>query len=865
MQEKGIELSNSLETIKIEKLDLFKGIFNIIKDVVGQKYTSIPADVINTIQSVKLDETHGNIGWKLISRALVSTLVQLIIEKLQFLDIDDIQTSDLDKQLNELLNKDTYVIQKNFFKNPQKFLFLNDSKEIIIDFLKLFELENFEINNIMNRFNSYFILSLVDEYRTNINFYKSFENALNTPFNEAEENVLEWFRYGEWIKKQTEESVFGESFGLKQVYIPLKAYYIKEKDHEKHNIIIELEEELLEWVNTGNKDDAIRIIRGGPGYGKSSFFKMFASKLIENNNNVLFIPLHNINIENDMVDAVKKFLQNSELLQVNPFESDKLIIIFDGLDELTMQGKTISESANSFVREIQRQATTFNTIKLKLQILLSGRDIVIQQNESEFRKEKQIIRLLPYYLNEREQQILEPFTDNKSLLEKDQRCDWWKKYGKLKDNFYKGLPSELKNKELDDITSQPLLNYLIALSYERGEVNFKNETNLNIIYEDLLIGVYKRAYDDNTHRSLSTIKIEDFQRILEEIGLSTWHGDGRKTTVSEIEAHFKDGGLQKLLQEFIGDAEKGVVSLLASFYFKKSGETSSGDETFEFTHKSFGEFLTSKRIVASIEKINLNFEKYNQSRYSEEGWDIKESLTKWLKVFSTKEIDIDLHKFINNEIELLSKQNNNLEKLQNTISIFINYILENGLPVEKLDPRPTTFYKENKLSINAEKALLIMHGTIAKYTNIVSKINAKDIKLFGEWISRITGQRTNANEFILRFLNNLDLSGCLLYLRDFRESNLSNSIFKNTKFTQVNLYMANLKDADLDHAFLYSANLESANLQDANLKGADLEGANLEGASLKDTNLEGAKLEGTNLSKNKLRSIKQTIRKNNKK
>ncbi|MGK0255774.1 MAG: hypothetical protein ACI81I_000380 [Arcobacteraceae bacterium] len=232
MKETSIKLDNTETKIKIEKLNLLKSIFNIIKNTAGQKYTSIPADTINAIEAIKLEESSEQIAWKLISRALVSTLVQLVIEKIQFLEIEDIETYDLDKQLNELLVNGNYQTSKKFFDKPHELPFLKDCTKIIIEFFRLFELEEYEVNNMMGRFNSYFILSLVDEYRTNSSIYKSYNDTFNTPFNEAEEKVLEWFRYREWLEKQTEESIFGESFGLKQIYIPLHAYF-QEKENKK--------------------------------------------------------------------------------------------------------------------------------------------------------------------------------------------------------------------------------------------------------------------------------------------------------------------------------------------------------------------------------------------------------------------------------------------------------------------------------------------------------------------------------------------------------------------------------------------------------------------------------------------------------
>jgi predicted PilT family ATPase len=42
-------------------------------------------------------------------------------------------------------------------------------------------------------------------------------------------------------------------------------------------VVVDLEDCLRQWLQTANKNDAIRIISGGPGSGKSSFAKIFAA------------------------------------------------------------------------------------------------------------------------------------------------------------------------------------------------------------------------------------------------------------------------------------------------------------------------------------------------------------------------------------------------------------------------------------------------------------------------------------------------------------------------------------------------------------------------------------------------------------
>ncbi|WP_392530247.1 hypothetical protein [Nostoc sp. C117] len=93
-----------------------------------------------------------------------------------------------------------------------------------------------------------------------------------------------------------------------------------------------------------DRNDAIRVISGGLGSGKSSFTKIFAANQAEKGKiPVLFIPLHHFEPSDDLVEAVGKFVRDDGFLRHNPLDKDKadsrLLIIFDGLDELAIQGK----------------------------------------------------------------------------------------------------------------------------------------------------------------------------------------------------------------------------------------------------------------------------------------------------------------------------------------------------------------------------------------------------------------------------------------------------------------------------------------------------------------------------------------------
>lgn len=859
MEQSGITLSQPKvfcrKPVQVNS-ELFKNVFNVVKDLALQNYTSLPKDFVDLFTGIKFQDDPAEKGWILVNRALRNAMVALALESRELKTEDELVFDDLDKQVAEVFGSDSIVIEPDFFKYPKKLAVIEKIKPIYNEFLALCGLEETQARNIANRLPSYFVLALTEEWRKNVQEYKIILDALNSPLNEAESKELGWIHYSAWLQKQIDEPMFDESFSLSQVYVPLRAYY-KEKIQERgrlvdvdreesqdkvKRVVVDLEKALDNWVNRADKGDALRIISGGPGYGKSSFLKMFAAHQIEKGRiKVLFIPLHRFEVKEDLKDAIRNFVQYDSYLKHNLFDEERLLVIFDGLDELAMQGKALADVANQFVVEVKRKLDLFNQQNLRLLVLLSGRDIIIQSNENEFRKLKQILHILPYYVENND-----AYEDTDNLLKEDQRDRWWSNYGIIKGKPYMGLPENLQGKDLEEITKQPLLNYLVALSVERKVLNFTDETTLNEVYDDLLVAVYERNYANGTLKALNKIEYVDYLRVLQEIAVSAWHDDGRTTTVAKIEKQCSDSGISAKLKEFISGMNKGVISLLTSFYFRKSGVNQRGDDTFEFTHKSFGEFLTAKRIVAKVKQIEKNLT-HNRND-SECGLDVKRCLEEWIKMFGFKEIDEDLFRFILTEMKreyLVDKSY--VERLQDTLVELFNFMLLNGMPAEKLE-EGSTYFRANKLAITAEKALLILISSVAFNTKRVSSVVWPSKFSCGDFISRVMGQRKDQIEFILKHLNYLNMEDCILTFRDLSWAVLSGANLSGASLLWADLRGADLRGADLSGAIISEANLREANLREANLSWANLSGADLRGTNLNWANLSKADLRWANLS-----------------
>ena len=120
-------------------------------------------------------------------------------------------------------------------------------------------------------------------------------------------------------------SLFSEAFGLRQIYIPLRAYY-REKannlEQQETRVVVDLHETIKHWLQHFDVQDAIRIISGGPGSGKSTFSKILAADLAQAQEMpVLFVPLHHFNINDSLLKAVEQFVHEDAILTLNPLDA----------------------------------------------------------------------------------------------------------------------------------------------------------------------------------------------------------------------------------------------------------------------------------------------------------------------------------------------------------------------------------------------------------------------------------------------------------------------------------------------------------------------------------------------------------------
>jgi uncharacterized protein YjbI with pentapeptide repeats len=861
--------------VKVNLRSLFSTLGKAALNGAFLQWDDLAENGVEVLDDLGLSRTPGELAGLLISQSLMKAMKGLLKSNADLLpqEVEKLPLKELYRQITDFLEEPELILDQDFFEHPERLPIVAPIQAAFLRWLTTNNLisNSQEAQSLSNRLPAYFVLALQEQWKDKRDEYSLLLDEIDTPFNNAWKRERGWLHYRAWLQKQIDEPIFWETFSLKQIYVPLRGFYEEEEikatpDTDYHRepsfkrIVIKLQEQLETWLEAAKSDDAIRLLTGGPGSGKSSFCKVFAAQQARLEKQVLYIPLHRLSFSTDLVTAVKTFVQHDGFLPENPLEPRdqdlKLLIIFDGLDELSMQGKIAQEVAQNFVNEVREKVHHFNQNKTRLQVLISGRDVVVQSNKNNFKKPQQIITILPYWVGNSDD-----FSDVDNLLKVDQRHQWWQQYGQAKGKNYAQLPPELSGENLQEITAQPLLNYLIALTFERGEVQFSQETNLNNIYENLLKAVYARGYEKNSpgHRAIEGITEKDFVLILMEIALSCWHGNGRTTTVIEIEEHCENNGLKNLLKNFQdsfqSDSQGSITRLLTAFYFRESGDLRGSEKTFEFTHKSFGEYLTARRIVDRVKQIHKKLQD-SEDDYDND-YDSRQALIAWATLCGPTAIDEYLFSFIVNQMQLQSRDE--VKQWQETLGDLIEYLLVKGMPMEGLKNRPN-FQEEMRQARNAEEALLAVFNACGRVTEEIFPIQWPSREAFGNWLARLQGQRIDYKPmFVLNCLSFLDLQNCLLICRDLYRANLQRANFAEANLEGANLVGANLEGANLEGANLEGANLVGANLEGANLEGANLEGANLYGANLKRANLyeanlygaylAGAYLEGANLER----------------
>ncbi|MBB3035146.1 NACHT domain-containing protein [Alteriqipengyuania lutimaris] len=711
----------------------------------------------------------------------------------------------------------------------------------ISEWLGYININSIDASNLLRRADGQFAEALHAEWLENGDRYQTLKEEKVSPFFSAKEKFIEWSDYRAHLVSLIHRNVFDETFSLKDIYVDTPLYFITKKkkfgnsDIRSSDIDLNLRPQAgmtgseIKKFLCQDKGHSFAALTGGPGSGKSSLSYMAAAELASEGRNILLLQLHLLDIQDSFASAISSYFQETRFFRMhNPLDEGTaerpLLIILDGLDEIQMQGRAAHESAKDFVADALRWLDRKNSgDDLRAKILFTGRDLAVQSAEASFRGDGKIFHLLSYYTPPEERRRYE----NAEVLNDDLRDVWWAKYALLTNRVIKSMPENLRRGELGSVTSQPLLNYLVALAYFRGKIDLNN-ISVNSIYADLLAAIHERVWSARRHPTTGALEFDHFVRLLEEVSVAVWHGAGRTATLAEVEEHCRQSKVSNLLPSFEKGMSDGISNLLLAFYFRQKGLREDGQKTFEFTHKSFAEYLIALALFRLIKEI-VRKRKQHKANF-DEGWDEGEAAFRWARLCGKTALDHEVLAFVDREIQRLSQD----EQVcgQSVFSELVAVFVRDGVDMDRFSTLRTN--EKNRRFRNAAEACVAVLNSFAVATGEVSNIDWPSRTAAGAFLRKLSGQRQGpVNQLVLYCLRRLNFSGCVLDMFDFYSAELSGSIFDDADLHFAIFASADVRGCRFRHAKFLNTNFSNAKMANAEFRisaGARSESIILEGA-----------------------------------
>ena len=745
-----------------------------------------------------------------------------------------------------------------------------------------------DLVNLEHRFDSALVLGLHRTIRADKAHYQPLLALREDPTAPAWQVLEDWRLYRAWLASEFRTvPVFDESFAIDRIYVPLNAWHWvqheqnAEADPKKLRAVVDLNHDMMSWLRGERGDSRLRLISGGPGSGKSSAMKALAATLAEEGNNghltdVLLFPLQRFQWRAGIVESVGATLNTyGDQMRHNPLDPNHLrqrrktlLLIFDGLDELTASTQVSEAISATFLRELTTTLRSWHDQPVR--VIVTGRDAIFGNVEgpASVLPDEQF-HLLPYHVHPGHN-----YHDPLDLLGADNRAEAFRRFAKAKGQPSDDLPEMYGNHDLHDVSAQPLLNYFMLTSGRDEMV----DGNLARIYSRLFEQLHARNRNvhnrpQDTGKPATGLDQNTFDRTFEVMAVAVWRTGGTRAAswdevLAEVDKEDSDpqSGESRLRDVFdaqmLDPGAQKPFRLAAAFFSRNEQATG-----VEFTHKSFGDYLYARRLAKAIASMaeGLILTPAVEPRM----------LCRWEQLTSEQRMSQEVRRFLELEIEA-TVDTETLVNRHDTLAPVVERMFREGWHI----PGETRPRRAEQRCSQMEEALFIAWHAMWRPDR-----NRRYWKLgenTGDLLYRALARQTSAHGFghepvFVRSLSgahligatfgrlnlidanfkgaNLrraDLGGAALRDADLRGADLSGSYLYGADLEVANLEEANLTDANLYGAVLYDARLSRANLKNANLScallaHADVRGADLEGTKLTDANLTEAHLEGANL------------------
>lgn len=692
-------------------------------------------------------------------------------------------------------------------------------------------------------------LSIADRvYQT---LQRIFGDNPNDKLTEGEKKAMLQDYYEELERDFTTQSILGNDRGmaLGDIYIEpqyevLQVQTTIEKEHYNNRFVKVDDNSIHHFLNNyfeeKNHIDTMKLqnanmilLLGQAGQGKTSFCKkvMYDSCNSLEDTNYYMVRLRDIGkvdkLLDEPIETIAYKLEN--ILGYSPDLHQKSVLLLDGLDELAMKERLVTEAIDEFLEML------LNTLKdyPNLKIILTSRTLYINLDKMTRRLKNDILTL------------------HLKAFDFDYQSRWIEKY----QLFYPDttmtqetliqLHQEEDNHILE-LIEQPILLHMVAqLNLTHEELT--NSTNRAQIYQNMFDSIIKRKWENGReHENLKGLEADDMRELLQTIAFEIYKSDYEyihKKTLEKLPA------IKEFYQKIdidIGDKDglnailKGV---LISFYFQEVSKDSkdsedeaedNGNYAIEFMHKSLQEYLVAEKIFDEILRV---VDKGKRGKYFIN--DYKGILQVLWELFSYRELSSEIRSYL---IDIIQNHKDSDEKLElaDRLATFLPELFEKDfLYSYSLDDDSEPMQKSLNVFYGYWTILSNLGGEknyiedgfrikIASYFSmiIVENIQGRNIRK-GYANNNLSYQNLTEAYLVGIHLDNANLSNCTL-----DEAFLESTFIEACDFSFANLNECALSNSYLSYVNFSNTFLEKANFRDAHILNCDFTNANLNNANL---------------------------------
>ncbi|KAF0223423.1 MAG: hypothetical protein FD176_1885 [Rhodospirillaceae bacterium] len=718
------------------------------------------------------------------------------------------------EQARTRLTEAQYEITTDFLNYPSSLPLYREIRDAFVDRRAEFRPQGTEsAESLKARFDSAFNRAIHAVWSQQPDRFAALAQALHAPGLEASASERQWQAYRQQlIHEFTVKPVFGQEqtrVSLSQLYVPLRGTWRekakgRDERYQEHiperapRHLLRLDDMLDNWVDaTSSKEDWLRLIGGGPGSGKSTTLKALAARLAGRDDiRPIYVPLQHMNLNQSLREAVNSWLTQTveSAFRQPPLERQavengpRLVLIFDGLDELSRPGgEGAAQVVNLFANRLQALRNELGTHILAL---VASRTVGFQE-------------AIKYLATQPEQAVevaglcLLGNTSNmigdEAIKRQDQRPDWWYSYA-IATGQRSATPVAMTHKSLKTLTTEPLLCYLLALSGYVTDNWREAAENHNRIYERLIGDVWRRGWGDGGRlgpgRALTQ---EDFVRLMESVALAAWHGGDTRTA---DETRFAEAcdilGTTDIWADFKNINGPDMGNLALTFYLKTCDHDRRG---FEFTHKSFGDYLTARALFAIARDLAPQIKRNKKSAAGE-----------WLKAIGNGKLTAEIIDFIRAEASLAGPQT--CKDVQASFEMLAPHALAEGLPAHN----DAKYWREAEIrQDSAEWAVWAMMNAAARITGTLSNIKFPDRNSLDALLSRVRHDGHLFNTCLSHTeINHTDIILRSLHIMDITRSNI-----KDVKFTQVQTTQSTMTNTIFTGCAFYGVSFIRSFISDA--------------------------------------------------